>query len=162
MAHRLLAAAAAILLGCSAPAHAQSAAAAPSDPLQPFNRAMFDFNKAVLKPSGKRAIDKQISEYGPGDTVESVIVTGHTDRIGSVSYNKKLSQRRADAVKKYLLSKGIPATVISTEAKGKSEPVTGDKCRKMGKETFKNKKLVNCLAPDRRVTIDVKGKTTPK
>ena len=70
MAHRLLAAAAAILLGCSAPAHAQSAAAAPSDPLQPFNRAMFDFNKAVVD----HAIDPTVAAVGP--YIPPQVVTG--------------------------------------------------------------------------------------
>jgi OmpA-OmpF porin, OOP family len=123
------------------------------------SESLFAFDKADLTPAGKTAIDQKIAEYGPVDTIDGVIVTGHADRIGKPAYNQRLSERRAAAVKQYLLSKGISDARITTSGKGSTEPVTGDKCKKLGPATYKNKKLVQCLAPDRRVEIDVKGKT---
>ena len=67
------------------------------------------------------------------------------------------AERRADAVKKYLISKGVPANRVYTEGKGEKMPVTGDKCKNMGPEYRRNKKLIDCLQPDRRVEIQVIG-----
>ncbi|HYX67422.1 MAG TPA: OmpA family protein, partial [Burkholderiales bacterium] len=73
------------------------------------------------------------------------------------AYNQRLSVRRAEAIKAYLVSKGIEANRVYTEGKGESSPVTGDKCKNMGREHGSNKKLVECLAPDRRTEIEVIG-----
>jgi OOP family OmpA-OmpF porin len=82
-----------------------------------------------------------------------ILAIGHTDRIGSVKYNQKLSVKRAEAVKQYLVDKGIAANRIYAEGKGKSQPVTkaGD-CK--GKVTSA---LIACLQPDRRVDVEVTG-----
>ena len=82
-----------------------------------------------------------------------ILVVGHTDRIGSDSYNQKLSERRAAAVKTYLVSKGIEANRVYTEGKGEKQPVTGDKC----KGNAPTKALIQCLQPDRRADIEVIG-----
>ncbi|MFH1493210.1 MAG: OmpA family protein, partial [Pseudomonadota bacterium] len=87
--------------------------------------------------------------------VEVVLVTGHADRIGSDAYNQKLSQRRADAVKEYLVAQGVETNRIETAAKGESEPVVSCDDVK-GKVSGKNKKLVECLQPNRRVMVEVK------
>ena len=118
--------------------------------------ALFDFDKAVLRPEGRAKLDELASKIG-GIKLEVIIAVGHADRIGSDKYNQSLSERRAAAVKQYLVSKGIEANRVYTEGKGEKQPVTGDKCAKMGKEHRSNKKLVDCLQPDRRVDIEVIG-----
>lgn len=115
--------------------------------------ALFDFDKAVLKPAGKTQLDDLASKIGALN-LEVVVATGYTDRIGSDKYNDRLSLRRAQAVKAYLVSKGIEANRIYTEGKGKRDPVTKGSC------TQKNRKqLIACLAPDRRVEVEVVGTT---
>jgi len=115
---------------------------------------LFNFNKNTLKPEGQQALDQlytQLSNLDPKDG--SVVVLGYTDRIGSEQYNQKLSEKRAQSVVDYLVSKGIPANKISARGEGKSNPVTGSTC-----DSVKGRNaLIDCLAPDRRVEIDVKG-----
>ena len=78
------------------------------------SKALFDFDKAVLKPEGKAAIDSEIiSKLSSVQKLELVLVTGHTDRIGTQQYNQKLSERRADAVRDYLVSRGVPTRQAS-------------------------------------------------
>lgn len=117
---------------------------------------LFDFDKAVLRPEGKAKLD-EVVEKAKGLKLEVILAVGHTDRIGKDAYNQKLSEKRAAAVKEYLVSKGIEANRVYTEGKGEKQPVTGDKCKKMGAESGKNKKLVDCLQPDRRVDLEVIG-----
>jgi len=121
---------------------------------------LFDFDKSVIKPDGKSKLDDLANKIR-GINLEVVIAIGHTDRIGSDAYNQRLSVRRAESVKAYLVSKGIEPNRIYTEGKGEKQPVTGDKCKKMGKEAGGNKKLVSCLQPDRRVEIEVIGTRKP-
>lgn len=112
----------------------------------------FAFNKAVLGPIAKKNLDDMIStKLAACAEVKSVIITGHTDRLGSQSYNQKLSEKRAEAVQSYLIAKGIKADLIDTMGAGKTQPVQS--CDdKLGR-----KKLIECLAPNRRVTLDIKG-----
>src|SRR5436853_2166762 len=105
--------------------------------------ALFDFDKSVLRPDGKRNIDDALAKLR-GTDLEMVIATGHTDAIGSDAYNQKLSERRAQAVKDYLVSKGIPASKITTIGKGKSQPVATNKTAE-GRQK------------NRRVDIEFKG-----
>jgi OmpA-OmpF porin, OOP family len=114
--------------------------------------ALFDFNKAVLRPAGKAKLDELVSK-AKAIKLEVILAVGHTDRIGGDAYNQKLSEKRAAAVKEYLVAKGIEANRVYTEGKGKKQPVTGDKC----KGTAKTKALIDCLQPDRRVDIEVIG-----
>lgn len=88
--------------------------------------ALFDFDKSVVRPDGKRAIDEALDKLS-GVDLEMVIATGHTDSIGTERYNQKLSERRAAAVKAYLVSKGIPASKITTIGKGETQPVATNK-----------------------------------
>ena len=112
----------------------------------------FAYNKAVLGPIAKKNLDDMIStKLAACAEVKSVIITGHTDRLGSQSYNQKLSEKRAEAVQSYLIAKGIKADLIDTMGAGKTQPVQS--CDdKLGR-----KKLIECLAPNRRVTLDIKG-----
>ena len=117
------------------------------------SKALFDFDKAVLKPEGMAAIDSEIiSKLRDVQKLELVLVTGHTDRIGSQAYNQKLSERRADAVRNYLVSKGVPRDKIETLGMGKTQPVPGVTCTMTAM-----KQLIACLAPNRRVEVEVKG-----
>ena len=84
--------------------------------------AFFDFDKAVLKPDGKRKLDDLASKL-QGMNLEVIIAVGHTDSIGTDAYNQKLSVRRAEAVKAYMVSKGIEANRVYTEGKGEKQPV---------------------------------------
>lgn len=117
---------------------------------------LFEFDRYALKPEGKARLDELVGQI-KGIALEVIIAVGHTDRIGSEAYNQKLSVRRAESVKAYLVSKGIQPNRIYTEGKGEKAPVTGDKCRNMGAENAGNKKLVACLQPDRRVDVEVVG-----
>ena len=118
---------------------------------------LFAFNKADLKPEGKKALDNVV-EQAKALKVEVIVAVGYTDRIGSDAYNLKLSQHRANSVKAYLVTKGIPADKIYTEGKGKANPVTGKTCDKIGgPQNGSNKKLVDCLQPDRRAVLEIIG-----
>ncbi|WP_148715213.1 OmpA family protein [Chitinolyticbacter meiyuanensis] len=115
---------------------------------------LFDFNKSALKPSGKDALDQLYNEVVNLDPKDgAAVVVGHTDRLGSEKYNFELGYRRAKAVQDYLISKGAPADKITAESRGKGEPVTGDTCNSIKSRA----KLIECLAPDRRVEIEVRG-----
>ena len=105
--------------------------------------ALFDFDKSVVRPDGKKSIDEAIAKL-KGVDVEMVIATGHTDSIGTDAYNQKLSERRAAAVKDYMVSKGIPAAKITTIGKGESQPVATNKTAE-GRQK------------NRRVDIEFKG-----
>ena len=105
--------------------------------------ALFDFDKSVLRPDGKKSIDDALAKI-QGTDLEMVIATGHTDSIGTEQYNQRLSERRAEAVKQYLVSKGIPASKITTIGKGESQPVATNKTKE-GRQK------------NRRVDIEFKG-----
>lgn len=114
---------------------------------------LFDFDKANLKPEGKQALDDLVSKL-EGVKYDTIVVIGYADRIGSDAYNKKLSMRRAESVKSYLVNqKSIAADSVFTDGKGEANPVTGDTC----KGEKKTKALVACLQPDRRVEVEVAG-----
>ena len=114
--------------------------------------ALFDFNKATLRPEGKAKLD-EVATKANSLVLEVVIAVGHADRIGSAAYNQKLSEKRAAAVKDYMVSKGIPANRVYTEGKGSKQPVT-----KPGEcKGPKSAKVIACLQPDRRVDIEIIG-----
>ena len=108
--------------------------------------AFFDFDKAVLKPDGKAKLDDLVSKMG-GVNLEVIIAVGHTDSIGPDAYNQRLSVRRAEAVKAYLVSKGSEPNRVYTEGKGEKQPVADNKTRE-GR------------AKNRRVEIEVVGTRT--
>jgi outer membrane protein OmpA-like peptidoglycan-associated protein len=119
------------------------------------SRVLFDFDKAVLKPEGKAAIDSQIvGKLSQIQKLEVVLVTGHTDRLGTDAHNQPLSQRRADAVRDYLVSKGVPRDRIETIGMGEKQPLPGVQC-----DQTNLKELIACLQPNRRVEVEVKGES---
>ena len=105
--------------------------------------AFFDFDKSVLKPEGKAKLDDLVGKI-KDINLEVIIAVGHTDSIGSDSYNQKLSVRRSEAVKAYLVTKGIEKNRVYTEGKGEKQPVADNKT---GEGRAKN----------RRVEIEVVG-----
>jgi OmpA-OmpF porin, OOP family len=134
------------------------AAPAPAKPVpQRFTLsadALFDFDKTTLKPEGRRKLD-ELADALRGVQHDTIVATGHTDRAGSVSYNQRLSQRRADAVKNYLQTKGLDVGKISAIGKGKSQPtLKPTDCRGPG---MTRAAVIACLQPDRRVEIEVSG-----
>lgn len=132
-------------LVAQAPAPAPVAPVAPAITSQKITYqadALFDFDKATLKPLGKQKLD-ELSSKIQGMNTEVVVATGYTDRIGSDKYNDRLSLRRAQAVKSYLVSKGVPANKIYTEGKGKRNPVTtGRRVKKVKRKKEENKKII--------------------
>ncbi len=145
----------------AAPASKPAVAAVPpaAEPAKPSpqtnsisNEVLFEFDKSELKPQGKMMLDG-LAQQLEGATYGTILAIGHADRIGSHKYNKKLSERRAQAVKDYLANKNIQAGRIDAQGKGETQPVTnaGD-CLGGG-----NAKVIACLQPDRRVEIKVSG-----
>ncbi|HYF60604.1 MAG TPA: OmpA family protein, partial [Burkholderiaceae bacterium] len=103
----------------------------------------FDFDRAVLKPEGKAKLDDLVGKI-KAITLEVIIAVGHTDSVGSDAYNQKLSLRRAEAVKAYMVSRGIEANRVYTEGKGEKQPVADNKS-------------TEGRAKNRRVEIEVVG-----
>jgi OOP family OmpA-OmpF porin len=103
----------------------------------------FDFDKYNLKPEGKAKLDDLVAKV-KGINLEVIIAVGHTDSIGTVEYNQKLSERRANTVKEYLVSKGIEKNRIYTEGKGEKDPIATNS-------------TAEGRAKNRRVEIEVVG-----
>ncbi|MEC5396231.1 OmpA family protein [Uliginosibacterium sp. H1] len=132
-----------------APAPAAEKVSIPAD-------ALFEYDKAVITSAGQQSLS-EFAGKAKGINLEVVIAVGHADRIGSDTYNQKLSEQRAAAVKDFLVAQGIEANRVYTEGKGESQPTTGDTCKNLGAENGRNKKLISCLAPDRRVDLEAVG-----
>jgi len=116
---------------------------------------LFEFNKSELKPEGKEKLDDLIKNMKATEN-EEIVATGHADRIGNQKYNQQLSERRAEAVRDYLIAGGIPASRIRSEGKGETAPVT-----KPGEcKGSVSKELIACLQPDRRVEVEVNATKT--
>ncbi|MBX3655829.1 MAG: OmpA family protein [Ramlibacter sp.] len=145
----------------AAPAPAPSAAPAPAPAAAPkppapaaatkvtyAADAFFDFDKSVLKPEGKAKLE-DLTDKVKGINLEVIIAVGHTDSVGSDAYNQKLSVRRAEAVKAFLVSKGIEKNRVYTEGKGEKQPVADNK-------------TAEGRAKNRRVEIEVVGTRSNK
>jgi len=110
--------------------------------------ALFDFDKYVIRPDAKAKLDDLVSKLA-GVNLEVIVAVGHTDWIGTEAYNLALSKRRSDAIKQYLVSKGVEANRIYTEGKGESQPVADNRTAE-GRQK------------NRRVEIEVIGTRTVK
>ena len=117
---------------------------------------LFEFNKAVLTPEARAKLDQEIVARAKDlDSISLVHIDGHADRLGSAQYNQRLSEKRADAVQAYLVSKGFDASRMETLGSGKTNQVKS--CPdKVGGKTDR-KALIECLAPNRRVVVELKG-----
>jgi OOP family OmpA-OmpF porin len=114
------------------------------------NEETFDFNKSTLKPSARARLDSEVVAKAAGCAkVDLLLITGHTDRIGSQQYNQKLSEKRGQVVADYLKTKGLTATEVL--GAGKTLPI------KSCDDKLPAKQLQTCLAPNRRVVIEVRG-----
>ena len=126
-----------------APAPVPVAPVATSEKVTFAADAFFDFDKSVLKPEGKAKLDDLVSKMG-GINLEVIIAVGHTDSVGTDAYNQKLSVRRSEAVKSYLVAKGVEKNRVYTEGKGEKQPVADNK-------------TAEGRAKNRRVEIEVVG-----
>ncbi|WP_336950878.1 OmpA family protein [Acinetobacter sp. AS167] len=116
--------------------------------------ALFTFDKSDiqdLNPKGRVDLDNLIAELEQFKVLNSIRITGYTDRLGSMSYNQKLSQDRAESLKQYLANRGVNLNIVSSQGRGPAQPVT--ECE----NNLSRTELINCLAPNRRVVIDVDG-----
>ena len=110
--------------------------------------ALFDFDSAALTEDGKSSLNSLLNGLTAADLIEEKIqITGHTDRIGPEAYNILLSERRAAAVKEYLVSSGVVPRFIETSGVGSSQPIVA--C-----ENIRGAALIKCLAPNRRTEVD--------
>lgn len=114
--------------------------------------ALFKFDRTIMLPSGQQKVQKLVQDINSmGAKVEQIRIVGHTDRLGSDGYNDKLSLGRAKAVATYMQQQGLTIP-MTTAGRGEREPVTTN-C----KGTKATSQLINCLQPDRRVSIDLIG-----
>jgi OOP family OmpA-OmpF porin len=119
------------------------------------SRELFEFNKATLTDDAKRRLDAEVvAKLREVGDVRYINVNGHADRLGSGQYNQQLSEKRADAVRAYLVSKGVDASKVETFGFGKTTPV------KSCPDQKDRKSLIDCLAPNRRVEVEIQG--TPR
>jgi OOP family OmpA-OmpF porin len=116
---------------------------------------LFEFNKAVLTQEARAKLDAEVvAKLRELKDIRYIIVNGHADRLGSPQYNQRLSEKRAEAVRAYLVSKGVDAAKVETLGFGKTLPVKACPDQKERKAT------IDCLAPNRRVVVEVQG--TPR
>ena len=113
---------------------------------------LFEFNKATLTPEARAKLDSEvIAKMKDISALRYVNVNGHADRLGSAQYNQRLSEKRADAVRAYLVSKGADASKIEVFGFGKTLPV------KPCPDVKDRKSMIECLAPNRRVVVEIQG-----
>ncbi|MDC7697424.1 OmpA family protein [Vogesella indigofera] len=111
---------------------------------------LFAFDKTVIT-SGNAALDGVVAELKGDKYLKSVAIVGHTDYMGAEAYNQKLSERRANAVKDYLVAGGIPAEKITASGAGESQAKLTEQCSKIKARTQR----IACLEPDRRFEVTV-------
>ena len=120
---------------------------------------LFEFNKAALTADARAKLDQEVVARAKDfASIALVHIDGHADRLGSAQYNQRLSEKRADAVQAYLVSKGFDASKIETLGSGKTNQVKHCPDKVGGKAD--RKALIECLAPNRRVVVELKG--TPR
>ncbi|HET7669002.1 MAG TPA: OmpA family protein [Burkholderiales bacterium] len=116
---------------------------------------LFEFNKATLTGEAKKKLDNEvIAKLRDIGQIRYIVVNGHADRLGSPQYNQRLSERRAEAVRAYLVSKGVDTSKVETLGFGKTLP------EKSCPDQKDRKALIECLAPNRRVVVEIQG--TPR
>ena len=136
------------------PAPAPVAPPPPPPPAPKFEKVtmaateLFAFDSAQLAPNQPK-LDDIAKLLNENPSIGNVVITGHTDRLGSDKYNQKLSERRAEAVKSYLVGKGVAASRLTAQGKGKTQPVVQCNDKKQ-----KRAELIKCLEPNRRVEVE--------
>src|SRR5262249_30083137 len=109
---------------------------------------LFAFDSAKLAPAQPK-LDDMAKLLNDNPSIGNVVITGHTDRLGSDKYNQKLSERRAEAVKTYLVGKGVSASRLAAQGKGETQPIVQCNDKKQ-----KRADLIKCLEPNRRVEVE--------
>ncbi len=115
--------------------------------------ALFDFDMSTpssMNAKGRESLDRLATELKDIDKLESITIYGYTDRLGSVPYNLRLSQNRANTVKMYLAQRGIPSSKMTAIGRGKADQV--EPCPGLSGQALRD-----CLHPNRRVVLEVKG-----
>ena len=146
------------------PAPTPKPVAKPEPPKKPAvisvtSTGLFEFNKAALTADARAKLDQEVVARAKDfASIALVHIDGHADRLGSAQYNQRLSEKRADAVQAYLVSKGFDASKIETLGSGKTNQVKHCPDKVGGKAD--RKALIECLAPNRRVVVELKG--TPR
>ena len=125
-----------------------------AEPIRISMNTLFDFDSAVLRADANPALDA-LAKQLTSRNYQKVDIVGHADRMGPGKYNQKLSEQRAEAVRDYLLTRGLDATKVSAIGVGATEPLTGKECRGL-----LGKPLVYCLQRDRYTEITVLGTQT--
>ena len=119
------------------------------------SRELFEFNKATLTTEAKKRLDAEVlARLKDVGEVRYINVNGHADRLGSTQYNQRLSEKRAEAVRAYLVSKGVDAAKVETFGFGKTTPL------KSCPDQKNRSSVIECLAPNRRVEVEIQG--TPR
>jgi OOP family OmpA-OmpF porin len=142
------------------PPPAPVAKPAPEAPKKPAvlniaSRELFEFNKATLTPDARKLLDAEVvAKLKDLGAIRYINVNGHADRLGSAQYNQKLSEKRAEAVRAYLVSKGADGGKVEVFGFGKTLPV--QPCP----DAKQRSALIDCLAPNRRVVVEIQG--TPR
>jgi OOP family OmpA-OmpF porin len=132
------------------------AAPAKPKPLRVFSHVLFAFDKSVLSMSAQDTLDREVVvRLGEFGELRFINISGYTDRIGSVQYNQKLSERRANAVKAYLVRQGADAAKIETTGYGKM--YVGSTMPFVTCTQADRKALIACLQPNRRAEVEVLG-----
>jgi OOP family OmpA-OmpF porin len=144
-----------------APTPQQSVTAAPKPEPKPqpkptvvnlSSTELFEFNKATLTAEAKKKLDEEVvAKLRSAGHIRYINVNGHADRLGSPQYNQKLSEKRAEAVRAYLISKGVSRDQVETFGFGKTTPV------KSCPDQKNRQALIECLAPNRRVVVEIQG-----
>ena len=117
---------------------------------------LFDFDKAVVRPAGQEMLAK-LAAFLKRNTYNQTVVVGHTDSWGTDAYNDRLSLRRAEAVKAYLINQGVPANKVVSQGMGKRQLLVDPASCKKGTRAERQA----CEQPNRRVTIDIEGASVP-
>jgi OOP family OmpA-OmpF porin len=125
-----------------------------AEPIRISMNTLFDFNSATLRGDAGSALDGLAKQLTSGN-YQKVDIVGHADRMGPGKYNQALSEQRAEAVRDYLLGRGLDGTRVSAIGVGATEPLTGKECRGL-----QGKPLVYCLQRDRYTEITVLGTQT--
>ncbi|MFL6566238.1 MAG: OmpA family protein [Burkholderiales bacterium] len=125
-----------------------------AEPIRMSMNTLFDFDSAVLRGDAAPALDALAKRLTQGN-YQKVDIVGHADRMGPGKYNQKLSEQRAEAVRDYLLLRGLDPTRVNTTGVGATEPLTGPECRGV-----QGKPLIYCLQRDRYTEITVLGTQT--
>ena len=114
---------------------------------------LFAFDRATLTPAGRAKLEKEVVDRVKQDysDIRVININGHSDRLGGTQYNQRLSERRAEAVRNYLVSRGFDGSKIETYGYGKTMPV------KSCPDQKSRKAVIECLTPNRRVEIEVQG-----